>query len=540
MSLKKLIIAGAVIVNVAFSTIVFKSVFNALKPASTYINNNPSFSEEIVIEKDNEQQKDQEIYTYDTSEEYVENNLMLNLDEASAKEFVGSISPIVFYPGEEFFEIGEAKSEYLPLNLNVNHGENLFGNKIDSEELVKIVKENNNVYLQSLNQTQRTFYDLVPDSDINDICKIIANTLNDLLANDSQLDKSGVMCKLANLKILSKATMNNAYITNDDVLIVNGTMINILQIQNSDAKAFEETIVHEAVHLAQDTCKHMVVRETDNYVGITYSSENLEVNPLYWSWYTEASAEKIKMNLTDTEALVYQYRIDYMESLGLINIFNNDIPIENYSLYKDPNKFFEMFSNNAINDKDEIIKLMFAIELMQAGDSSFEAKYSNKYGVKLEGNDLTIFRYELKSSICQKLTDIFYSNLATQISNKKIPLKDVFFLIKLFEQDINNHMVYTNSQYKEQYVSFMEHYIEVQDLFFNCLANSLNLSINDVKDLFENHTLFKPDETYNCDLSWCTSKQKNYLLERQNYLQQMYGNTIQEVYDKEYRGLVLN
>ena len=303
--MKKKIIGGVAIFT---ATTILLAGCVSKKNISTYTNTNPTHS-----------------YTYSASYD----NPLVNLDNqeysidairaqnSSYNEFINYLNNIkTVYNYENVYDVDNALRHYNDIkNYKPQHTNNLLRN-INAEELFSIVKNNNKIYLENKKkQYVADFYQEFENQDLKKICNIIVDTINYYIRAGKISDVEEVKCVLSNLKIFEKTTLTNAFVTDDNALMISPSMINTLKIKatKSDQDIFKDTISHEAVHMIQKSCNH-----TNGFyrIGNSFKFEELSINPLYWNWFYEGSAEMLSNNFTGDTPLVYPYYINYINSLS--------------------------------------------------------------------------------------------------------------------------------------------------------------------------------------------------------------------------------
>lgn len=131
--------------------------------------------------------------------------------------------------------------------------------------------------------------------------------------------------------------------------------------------------------------------------------------------------------------------------------------------------------------------------------------------------------------------------LAREIIMKKIAivltLQDVFYLITIFEADMNSHIEYIDALKKFEYnKNFMKDYIRMQDNFFDTLASG-GISRDEIIEGFQSYALSvensKSEKVTNCDLKWLLDDKKKYIFNRQIELSKSMNANIRKAYARE-------
>ncbi|MBE5862572.1 MAG: hypothetical protein E7295_06950 [Lachnospiraceae bacterium] len=134
--------------------------------------------------------------------------------------------------------------------------------------------------------------------------------------------------------------------------------------------AYKVTIQHETMHLLQKPCPCEMKSNPNIERLISFSKyfNNLTVNPLYFSWLAEASAEMNKMMYSNVPALSYTTMIGYMQSITMVNLIRNEFSMNSmYDLAfnQDINDLYMFFDVKTPEDKREVLNLIYSIEILQ-------------------------------------------------------------------------------------------------------------------------------------------------------------------------------
>ena len=440
----------------------------------------------------------------------------ITLSDESYNEFINYIKNYnTTYYYEEHYKINEAIAEYNKIkDSKVNtHSHSI--KTITSDELYKVVKENNKIYLEEKKKEYvASFYNELKDSDLKRVCEIIINTLNHYQDNITDIEE--VKCILGNLKILSKATLSNSSVTDDDCLLINLDMINTLKIKatSKDQDVVEDTISHEAVHLLQKSCEDNL--KIKYRIGNSYKFDNLEVNSLFYNRFYEGPAEKLSNNYTGDTPLVYNYYINYINSLNLSTVLGNHEvdSAELTTLDHDLESLFKMFDCGSETDKREILNMMYSLNIIETDDEGF----LKMVGLSNTSNEYITTKRNIKSSVCLTMTKHFYKNLALKVKEGNTRIQDIFYLITVFESDINSHLTYVDINKYQDNKEFIEEYITIQNNFFNLIAQNQNQTLEELEELYNNYGIQNSSGLYNYNLSFLTD-------EKQQFVSQILQNT---------------
>lgn len=415
------------------------------------------------------------------------NDEVLKLKNDNKDSFLKYLNDFnVDFKYKDYYEIDKVlEKEQKQTGYNHNHEDliELKDGKIDKNILLDRVKKNNSTYRDTLKSGSLLKSQLkdIEDDKLEYYIGIITDTLNYEIEN-STLDLDNLRCVLANLKVFNVVSTSFAYVNEDDLLAISPNMLKLTEALYKEQDALRDILSHEAMHLIQKGCKH---NNNDNLtiVGFSKKWEDLDVNSLYFRWFYEGAAEKLMTTYTKDVATTYKYIIGYLESLTTSILLKNNVTpttIENISFSKDIKDLYDLLDVKNENDKKEIIEMMYTLDVLQFAREDF---YS-KYGEMKKGDELILFQQELKVSVCEVFTKLFYKNLSTYIANNSIKTDDLFYLIRLFESDINNHLDMNNEKKKEISKIFIEDYTKVQDEFFKEIAQSNKKTLENIKNQF--------------------------------------------------------
>ena len=471
----------------------------------------------------------------------VEGNVPLNstgnklydnvINYSNNDEFISYLNSLnTKYDYENLYNLDDSLNEYNKLLLTDKHDGSL--SSITVDELMSKVLKNNEKYKK---ENKSSIYRELKNKELRNLCETIVNTVNDFIKDNDSIDVNRIKCILGDLKILSqRSSFNNAFVTDDNCLVISPNMLKVAQLINGEGTD-KDVLIHEINHLLQKGCNCDLNKNSNlkRNFGFSYGFKNIGVNSLDFSWIYEASAEKNMVNYTGHEPLVYKNRIGYLESLSLVNIANENYKVndtEKLSFKRDLNDLYNYFNVSSDKDKREILNMMYSLEVMQASPDDFYKNYKNQTGNEKNDEIVDEVNYTVKSSICSTLTKLFYRNLSNNIKNKNVTLGDVFYLIHLFENDLNNHILYNSNKNYDYNKDFMNTYIDIQNNFFNSLAKNKNYSQDNIIDMFNNYTvnvkLSDSAIVSNYSLNFLDNDKIKYLNQRQKDLSKEATNTI--------------
>lgn len=430
----------------------------------------------------------------------------------SIKSYIDSLD--ITYEYENLYKFDESLNEYNKLSLVNAHSSEL--KTITVDELYNIILKNNKEYKRTV---KTSIYKELDNSEIREICILIVETANKYIKENKDIKEDRVRCVLSNLKLYKQTSaVANAYVTDDNCLIISPNMLQVADMINGKGTR-EDVFIHEIVHFLQKGCNCDLNKNTNlkRNFGFSYGFKNLEVNSLDFTWIYEASAEKNMMNLTGHEPLVYKNMIGYLESLSLVNLLNDNYSVndtEELSFKRNIDDLFAYFNVTTDKDKKEILNMMYSIEVMQQAPTDFYNLLEKTTGRTKDSVLIDEVNYTVKVSICETLTKLFYKNLAKNLVNKDATLEDVFYLISLFENDLNSHIKYKDSTKYSYNDRFIETYLNIQDNFFYELSKSTGYSQEEIESKFDGYTAHTK-EGNNYSLNFLNKEKITYLEERE-------------------------
>ena len=464
-----------------------------------------TYIDEIVDENLNsmELEKDEnQIYTID-NEKY---NTIVDfsiIDTSIEKNVIDNM--YTSYPYSEYYNTKEALNRYYAIEeYDSNNSLKYISNcKIDKEKLKNKVISNNASFLK---RTEYTMFSELSSSDFNLAIDAIVDTLNNRL-ND-EIDIYQLDSNLDKLKIIRTDRGGNASVSNEDMILsINPDVINSL----GDSDFFYKVICHEANHLVQINSEIEKKNEKyDRNMGILYTWNDLNVNPLGYQWLIESSAEKIMQDETKEKLgkVMYEDMIKDLDSLSLSCIFNENIDsltIPKLTLQQDLNKLFELFNCKNDKDKEEIVNMLYTFEIVDDNtNDEFDKFHNEKFGEYLDINE----RYLLSNYCAETLSKIYYKGLINKLETKSTNLNDVFNLMAINEADMNRITRFHGAYSKEQN-DFINYYFNIQQEFFNLISKSTNIEQDELFKMYDEY--YNSCTDYNLESNLLENNQKEIL-----------------------------
>jgi len=523
--LRKIALTG-MIISVIGSSIISFSGHNTYSNNENYNTYNKSVT--VTEEVDSNYQDIVGDYANETYLETTTNGEKITYTEEDAESFLYYLSNYdVEYLDEELFYYDEATEFFDNNKIDEIHNHTYSGfivdGKVDEEKLFESVKENSPKFRKENNHYLYT--EITDDSEYRLIISYVAESINHDLPNKSEEEIRELDCVLGNLTIFEGVGVEAAKVTTENALLVNPSMIEAMRISSNQENTYRNIIYHETKHLEQSSC---IDRENDKYyrqgLSLIENSDELLINPYNWTWSTEGAAELGSNDMTGENPTTYKYLVSYLKTLNLISILNGNETcqeIENTSINRNIDYFYELLGTNNDITKEEIVKMMYAMEITQKYAEDHMELYETMHAND-ETFDYTKIRETYRSEFLIESTKIFYANLANKIINEDLTLEDIFCLMTLYEGDLSNHIPYNESANldKEYNQNMLLEYNNIQANFFESLSNATGLSIDDLYQKYNSYSAFIIDEeeniTLNANLSFLNETQIDWLINNCN------------------------
>ena len=447
----------------------------------------------------------------------------IKMSDNNLKVFEKYISSInVDYDYEDAYNIDKALELYNDNTVNTvtNHSHDIRVNgEFDADYFYELVKINNEKFLEEKKKdSMQGFYKEYSGKELKKICTQMCEALEDISKKDPTVDIDTACCYLYNLIILGKSCsldfggfdMDNRFYLNYKNMETGAFAMDTDDIEQT-------TFYHEMMHAFQFACDDIKKPDEDR-MGIIHTYDELEINPLSWYWLLEGSAEMNMSQYLGVRYSTYKSKITYIDSINFVsNIGKGDdlVQTEKLCFQRDLNKLFEHLGMTSEKEKREIIKMMFSIEILQESDSEFYDWYEDKYGVDLSNSsngEETNLKLTVKEDAMLTLTKIFYRNLARQVNSGNASIQDVYYLMRLWEADIDRHFSNDMVGYMMFFHNFYDTYIDLQNEFLNIIAKENGLNFDDLKNDFESYLMNTSSKTPNCDLKFLSAERKNYII----------------------------
>lgn len=447
----------------------------------------------------------------------------VTLSDEGLRKFESYITDFkVNYDYAEAYNIDAALAEYRNNTINTvsKHTYDIRVNgEFDADALYKLVKQNNEAYQEARKGEHADgWYKDYSDKQLKEICAMFCTMLPEIAAADPTVDLDTVCCYLHDLVILGKSgdlsfagfSMDNRFAVNYDNLTSGG-----FALRTDDPET--STLYHEMMHAFQFACCDMK-KPGENRMGIAHIYPDIGVNPLSYYWLLEGSAEMNMNQHLGISPTTYRYMVGYITTLNYIsNLGSGDglVQTEKLCFQRDTGKLFEQLDMTDEEEMREVMKMMFSIEILQKDNSAFYDWYQETYGVDFSDEGIngeeSYLNQRVKEDAVMTMTKIFYRNLARQIHDGDATLQDAYYLIRLWEADIDHHFANNIVGYMMFFHGFYDEYLPLQDTFFEMLADENGLNAENVKQDFQNYSMTASDGSANCTLAFLSDARKTYI-----------------------------
>lgn len=390
-------------------------------------------------------------------------------------------------------------------------------NKVNVDAFVESVYKKSAPYKE---ETGHYMYKNIEDKgDLKKILTYVADSINYDLEHNNDIDIKALNCKLSNLKAYYSVGATSAAITDENCLLVNENIIKMVGIASDNENEYRNTLYHESKHIMQKDCP---CYEKSEYIqtGTSIEIEGEETNPYLWYWCLEGSAEKGAGNMTGDAPSTYKYLVNYVDTINLSTIANlntnSTTIVEDSTFKRDRTGFYKALGEGSFISHDEITKMMYSMEICQQRVENFQELYQKKTGKEMSDAEYKEVQKILRKEFCISATKIFYGHLTNAIMNNasKVTIEDIFYLVNLFEADINFHIQYKQDFAKQETKDFISEYSKIQSEFFNALSISSNISYDELINKYDNYAMYYDngsEKGINATFNWLHPDKVEYL-----------------------------
>lgn len=373
------------------------------------------------------------------------------------------------------------------------------------------------------------------DEDMRFCCEQICNTMNreiPELEYEDQLDDIDSM--LHELTMFEDAGgMSNAAIFDDGSFHFSRAMCENMSIITDFEGVVEQIVTHEAEHLMQKRAlDDMEEMGLERAYGFMASWDDLEYDPLYCAWFIEASAERLASDFYGIDPITYETKVGYLDSFSVISVLSgyehNSVP--RLTQQQSLDRVFEMFRCSTEQEKLELLKAFYALEIIQEEPEEYMDHRADLLGRDITDDDLVDMKLEMKADLLRTMSKYFYRSLGEFVSSNDVTFEELCFLIGGWEMDVHYHFTYTDSSVPAEYSdAFLEYYSELQLAFFDGLAASMGVSSEELMDTYQAYYASIPSSMYDSIFS----EQNSWNDVQIGCLSQESNNFINTLYEKQ-------
>ena len=394
------------------------------------------------------------------------------------QNFISSIH--VDYPYANRYGIDEALAKYYSVKHPTITSNEIINNGVINSGFYDAVKRNNEEYFQGEPFLSHKEMD---KSVLTEITSYIRDYLNKLIKENPDIDLNVLDYTLKNLIIVqNNSAFGNAGVEFDQPLL----WVNLGAIENSakntGLNALKINMEHEATHLVKQN-----YLPTDTYTynfGLAYYFDELINNPLFWASFNEGICDAARAEIEESVGFYYN-NVKEIDAMVLATILKPDVEhdtVEKIGLQRDLDKFFDLFGADTMEEKREVISMMFAYELINPITMPLNDPYIAIIGEGYKMDDRDALKVLLKASVAQTLTKIFYTNLVDLVSTKNVELRDIFNLMSVMETEFNRISRFTYE--KEANVESLQNYHDIRYAFLMTLSQNSEYSVDELETLF--------------------------------------------------------
>lgn len=434
---------------------------------------------------------------YDGTEEGEEERALLDREVALTAEGLQAVEEYldgvaVEYPFTDITRVDSAFEQYLALSALAEDGGGdgealLNALPMSTDELLELVKANNEEFL-AVPGIKNSMYRPLEEDYLEWVCEVVADTLNRELAEvDFGAQLGSIAWNVENLKILKGGSVANASYTKGSVMQVRKSGAESMVAITGEEMAAHMTVTHEVEHLLQNMSEPAQrALGLEQCYGFSYNWADMAVNSLYFTWFTEASAERLSAAFYDTQPTTYASMISYLDSLTLPTLLRGSQPLDTPRLSQQSTleAVFEHFGCETEEERFELLNMLYGIELIQTTPEGFWEVYTAETGLEQNDDSIGALRREIKEPVCITMSRYFYRDLARCIAAGEMTLRELFYLISMWEFDLNTHIIYEDETRIDTTATFLAGYTGMQDAFFEALAESCGMTAQELCEAF--------------------------------------------------------
>ena len=344
----------------------------------------------------------------------------IKLNNVNFIEFINQLSQGEYsFDYAQYYGLDEALNMYKSQTVNKSTSSTLLdaSGKLDATKLAQKVLANNKEYMDQGKDAVNTFYTDISSSDLNMICKTIAEVVNDKF-NDVEIGKvANTLMKMTMFQRTGSAS--NAYITNNLTFVYNpnmsGLYADMQEIQgtsNSKEETLKQVITHEVMHLLQYSAS-----DTNDQNGLESgicrmynlpnSDAKVPVDSLWNSWLLEAAAELGMADYLNIQPGTYAKKISYARSYNLSRFNELDLGtqlIEDIAFNHTLEDAYKDLELSTPEEQREFLNYLYSVEITQTDPDDFWTNYTAKTGKTPTDAEKTGIRMDIRTDAVKYLT----------------------------------------------------------------------------------------------------------------------------------------
>lgn len=440
--------------------------------------NNNNIEKEDVIDTTNSSNINLTLDLDEFSKTIINSNISLPTSELN--NYITNVNNIeVKYKYANIYNMESEFSKYQAIDKYTSNTSSLFKNgTITANTIFDIVKNNNSNYNLPPSQT-------VTDSQLLEVCNIIADLLNDEIKNN-KIDENLLSEKIKDLKIVAIDEYANGFFDSETCRMG----FNFSLIKSKGTPFYKMVVEHEVYHLIQGNSLNEIKNTNlKNRFGFTYEYNNVDLNVFAWNWFYEGSAAYLACDRNNTkEPTNYESILKDIDTIKVSTILmpqNGVTDFENLSLSNDINDLFNYFGCKTYQDKIDVLNMMYSMTIKTNIFSTYDEfnnKYKEMYGQTISFSNL---KKDLNDDIAQTLSKCFYRSLANSLLNKNVKVEEIFAMISVFENEMSRNIWYNSNQ--STLIDFYNTYGKIQTDFFQLIANSLGVKVEDIQEAYNSY-----------------------------------------------------
>lgn len=449
-----------------------------------------------------------------------DNSPTVTISEEAREKLLSYMDSIkIEYVYEELYDTDNAYKRMTSSDYVTKHKYNALDNsgKLTVEHLAEIVKANNALFFESVDDTKKAFFENVEDDKLDEICAVIIESIEKLLDLYPDIDKDRVYCNFGYLKVLyTKAGMSFAAIDQEGILKINRNIMKTAVLLQGDGNEEKDILIHEAMHLVQRGCQCENIPHCTQRVGISKLYDDDRYNSAYFVPLFEGSAEKSMSNITGDKESTYTTYIGYIDSLDLCAAIDPELYptyFESISFYDKPQMLFDAFHCNSKEDEYDAMKVLMTINYFQNMPEEWMKDINQKYGLDTSDEEiLTVYHRTIKPDIVLAISKLYYQNLINCLFDSEVTQNDLLFLIAILEARIDKHLTVHDPERDKYNDRFLTTYTEIRKTLFDVISDENGINFEKIYNTYK--IVSDKDGNVNASLLYMTEENKAFLIKQ--------------------------